>query len=172
MDLKLNERKLEANKKYDNLRLNLANNYRDLIPDIDNHIYGYQNPDFDFRFLARDYSLIMNNKRFNDLSKIILDIRNNNTPTSAYSNSISNTDNKFSNETKKMCKLLLAKGWTNNEVAYELEKVYGSGAILYYKGIEPEPTLSTYFYRFCFKIISFYGFYKFIRFTFKKIRKI
>jgi hypothetical protein len=171
MDLKLNERKWEADKKHDDIRADIANNYRDLIPDIDRHIYGYLTPDFDYKFLSTEYSIKMNNERYNSLSKILLDIRNNTTPTSAYSNSISNTDNKFSNETKKMLKTLLSKGWTNNEIAYEMEKVYGSGAVLYYIGLEPEPTISTYFFRFCFKIFNLYGLYRLSLLGLKKFRK-
>jgi len=112
-------------------RKEILSNYKDFMPDIEDNIYKRNNKKFDFSFFYYNYIKADIESRFNDLAKITIDIRNNTKPTTFYSNSISKTDNKLSNETKRMIKRLLAKGWTNNEIAYEMEKIYGSGTITY-----------------------------------------
>ncbi len=112
-------------------RQEIISNYKDYMPDIEDVIYERKNKKFDFSFFYANYIKADIESRFNDLAKITIDIRNNTKPTTFYSNSISKTDNKLSNETKKIIKRLLAKGWTNNEIAYEIEKIYGSGSITY-----------------------------------------
>lgn len=144
MEIKLGEReKINPNHK-EFMRKEVMENYKELMPDIEDVIYSRQKKKFDYSFLYYNYLKTDIEKRFNELAKITIDIRNNTKPTTFYSNSISKTDNKFSNETKRMIKHLLAKGWSNNEIAYEMEKIYGSGSITYNSGLVDD-TKRSYF---------------------------
>jgi len=131
MEIKYGDRSDIDSVNIENRRNEIIENYKIFMPDIEDHVYGRRNKKLDFSFLYHNHVKSSIETRFNELSKITIDIRNNTKPTTFYSNSISKTDNRFSNETKKMIKHLLAKGWTNNEIAYEMEKIYGSGSITY-----------------------------------------
>ena len=68
--------------------------------------------------------------KYKAVAQSVVDIRNNSDPVSEDSNTVDKTDNKFSNETKKMIKILLSKGWSAEEIALEMERIYGSGSIV------------------------------------------
>jgi uncharacterized protein (UPF0305 family) len=138
----------------------IIDNYKEFIPDIEDYIYERKNPKFDYRFLSRKYKEERLQKRYNELSNIIVDIRNNTSATNYYSNSINKTDNRFSNETKKMVRHLLSKGWSNNEIAYEMEKIYGTGVVSYYTGLEKEPTVGSILFYSGLKLFSIYLAYR------------
>jgi hypothetical protein len=135
MEIKYGDRSDIDSVNMEKRRKEIVDNYKHFMPDIEDHIYGRRNKKLDFSFLYHNHVKSSIETRFNELAKITIDIRNNTKPTTFYSNSISKTDNRFSNETKKMIKHLLAKGWTNNEIAYEMEKIYGSGSITYNSGL-------------------------------------
>ena len=160
MEIKVGERVVSDLENNENRRRYIIEKYKEYIPDIEDHVYSNRKPKFDFGFIAKEDRSKRILHRFNELSNIIVDIRNNTTATNYYSNSINKTDNKYSNETKKMVKHLLSKGWTNNEIAYEIEKVYGSGAITYYYGLEPEPTISSILAYSAFKLFYTYFCYR------------
>lgn len=110
-------------------RLSIIEDYRKLIADIDNYVYERRTPKFDYKELYSDYKLSKMKADYNTLIRMIADIRNNETVVSAESNTLFNTDNKYSNETKRMIKHLLSKGWSVDEICYETEKIYGAGRI-------------------------------------------
>src|SRR5690349_14664598 len=100
----------EINFNSEKKRKEIIKNYKDLIPDIENYIYSKKTPTFDYKFLYREHKNKNTQQKYINLSRMIADIRNNTEPTSDLSNTIIKTDNKFSNETKKLVKHLLAKG--------------------------------------------------------------
>jgi hypothetical protein len=125
---------MESKTKYienEERRKYIIDNYKELIPDIEDYVLGRRNENkrHDYRYLYYDVKQNLFNQRYAVLASTLVDIRNNTDPVSPESNTIVKTDNKFSNETKKMVKMLLAKGWTVNEIIYEMEKVYGSGIV-------------------------------------------
>ena len=148
----------------------IIDNYKDLIPDIEQYIYERKNPNFDYSFLSNNLKVQNVQRRYADLSNIIVDIRNNTAATNFYSNSINKTDNKYSNETKKLVKHLLGKGWSNNEIAYEIEKIYGSGSITWHKTLEKEPTVSSIFAKNLLKVSCAYLTYKIGKSMIKKLK--
>lgn len=111
----------------DKRREYIINNYKHLIPDINDYVYERKNNVFDYRFLNRSFKEKEINNHYSDLAKVVVDIRNNVEPTGPESNTIYKTDNKFSNETKVLIKHLLSKGWRKQDVITELEKIYGGG---------------------------------------------
>jgi len=154
------ERKVNNTNENEERRQYIIDNYNEFIPDIQEYIYERNYPKFDYRFLSKKYKEERLQKRYNELSNIIVDIRNNTSATNYYSNSINKTDNRFSNETKKIVRHLLSKGWSNNEIAFELEKVYGTGVISYYIGLEKEPTVGSILFYSSLKLLGIYMSYR------------
>jgi hypothetical protein len=148
----------------------IIDNYKNLIPDIEQYIYERKNPNFDYSFLSNNLKEKNIQRRYADLANIIVDIRNNTAATNYYSNSINKTDNKYSNETKKLVKHLLSKGWSNNEIAYEIEKIYGSGSITWHKTLEKEQTVSSIFAMNLLKVSCAYLTYKLGKSMIKKFK--
>jgi hypothetical protein len=120
-------------------RRELIENYREFMPDIEDRVYSRQKVGSDFSSLYAEYRLKYLKVKFMDLSRCIIDIRNNSDVTSYDSNTVCKTDNKYSNETKKMIKILLSKGFNTNQTLYELEKVYGSGILTQQECLEERP---------------------------------
>jgi hypothetical protein len=143
MEIKLGDRTTTPKENEEKRRL-IVENYKEFMPDIENVIYGRRNENKvpDYSFLYRDFKNVIVQQKFNDLANVIVDIRNNTKPTTYYSNSISKSDNRLSNETKRMVKHLLAKGWSETEVAYEIEKIFGSGTVTYYGPLTNETKFS------------------------------
>lgn len=164
----MENRVLETNA--DEKRQYIIDNYKDLIPDIEEYIYDRKNPKFDYSFLSNNMKETNIQRRYADLANIIVDVRNNTAATNFYSNSINKTDNKYSNETKKLVKLLLGKGWSNNEIAYEIEKIYGSGSITWHKTLEKEQTITSIFAKNLLKVSCAFLTYKFGKSMIKKIK--
>jgi hypothetical protein len=113
----------------DEKRQFIIDNYKELIPDMDKYVNERKNPIFDFKILYQNHKLKKMKSDYNKIIRMIADIRNNEPMISAESNTLFNTDNKYSNECKRYIKNLLAKGWNINEVTAEIEKVYGAGRI-------------------------------------------
>jgi len=162
----INERNTTCNSENYNRRNYIINNYKEFIPDIEKYIYEKSNRNFDYTDIGHEYKRKIISEKFNVLSNIVVDIRNNTSPTTYYSNSISRTDNKYSNETKNMVKGLLAKGWSNNEVAYELEKIYGTGIISYNDGLVDDTPYSSKITIISLKIMFLYIGYRMWKFMF------
>jgi hypothetical protein len=123
--------------------------YQDLIPDIRNYAAKKEKGQIDLSFLGKEIREEIISSRVRRLFFSIVDIRNNNSPTSLESNSIIKTDNKFSNETKKMVKILLSKGISNMDIGYEMSNIYGSSTICNRIYKEKIPFLDKIKYGFC-----------------------
>ncbi len=146
----------------------IIENYKEFIPDIESKIYEKQSGRFDYSLFCHEYKNKIITAKFNQISQIIIDIRNNTTPSTYYSNSISKTDNKFSNETKLLIRALLAKGWTNNQIAYEMEKVYGHGVVSYHTGLIDDTPWSSMLVLYAVKFTSAYLLFRTTRFLYYK----
>ncbi len=168
MEIKLGERENIDIQQKEMRRKELIENYKEFMPDIEDFIYSGRRKKFDFSFLYYNFVKSDIERRFNELAKITIDIRNNTKPTTFYSNSISKTDNKLSNETKMMIKHLLAKGWTNNEIAYEMEKIYGSGSITYNSGLVDDTKRS--YFGIALNIFQIFMVYKFGKYFLFRIK--
>ena len=123
--------------------------YQDLIPDIRNFADRKEKGQIDLSFLGKEIRDNMTSLRVRNLFFSIVDIRNNNSPTSTESNSIVKTDNKFSNETKKLVRTLLSKGLSNMEIGYEITNIYGSSAICSKMYHEKVPLIDKLKHNFC-----------------------
>lgn len=146
-------------------RQNIIENYKNLIPDIEDFIYSKRNNMFNFDEYVEKIKSHLRIKRNRDLIQSIVDLRNNNDATTVDSNTLFQTDNKYSNEMKKMVKILTSKGYNYNEVVYEFEKIFGSGIITTTEFIEVHPR-NERFINFCINL-SFLGF---MFFGFRKIK--
>jgi len=104
-------------------------NYKFHLPFIQDFIYYPTKRNHKFSFLTDQLRDIDNIENSFKLFKTIVDIRNNNEPTSPESNCLMKSDNKFSNEMKNHISVLVRKGWRYNEVVYEIERIYGSGIL-------------------------------------------
>lgn len=104
-------------------------NYQDFIPDIKEYCEYKSKGKVDYSFINKEKRehIISNNIR--NLFFSVVDIRNNNSPTSTESNAIVKTDNKFSNETKRHVRNLLTKNLTPNQIGYEMINLYGYSAM-------------------------------------------
>jgi hypothetical protein len=74
--------------------------------------------------------------RYQRLSFTIIDIRNNSDPITSESNTIIKSDNTYSNETKKLVKVLISKNWTYDEIAFEMERICRMGTITRFEYFE------------------------------------
>jgi hypothetical protein len=111
------------------IRKYIIENYKDQIPDIENHIYHRRDKVADFSHIVNSAQVNPIFETYKNLVFSIIDIRNNSDPISPESNTIIKSDNNFANETKAMVKILLAKGWNYDDVAFEMERIYGQGII-------------------------------------------
>lgn len=123
-------------------------NYEELIPDIKEFCEYKSKGKVDYSFINKEKreNRISNNLR--NLFFSIVDIRNNNSPTSTESNAIVKTDNKFSNETKRHVRYLLSKNLTTNQIGYEMINLYGYSAMcstLYQENIPIKDLIKYYF---------------------------
>lgn len=140
--------------------------YKDIVPDIKEFSEFKLKGHVDFKFIRKDIRDNLISQRIRRLFFSIVDIRNNNSPTSIESNVIIKTDNKFSNETKKNVRTLISKGLTNNDIGYEMIYLYGYSSLsssIYQENVQIKDTFKNYLcwtseasfvllaLRFCFK---------------------
>lgn len=156
----LSQRQTSPAEKNEIRRKYIVDNYQEYIPDIDNFINERKRGYYDYSMYAKEFKKKILQDKFNSLSAIVVDIRNNTSPTTYYSNSINKTDNRYSNETKKLVKHLLAKGWSNNEIAYEMEKIYGSGIVSYHSGLVDDTPITHKMVYYAFNILGYCMLYK------------
>ena len=99
----------------------------------------------------------------------ICDIRNNNAPVSDSSNTIKNSDNKYSNELKSSIKKMIALGYNYDQVVFELDKIYGTGILTtnkYFENKYHKENYACYLFFYSFMAVNFgicYKLYKFIK---------
>jgi hypothetical protein len=157
----------------ENIRKYIVDNYIDQIPDIEYHIYQRRDKRIDFSFLGMDSNINPIYTRYQNLVFTIIDIRNNSDPVSPESNTIIKSDNNYANETKRMVKVLLAKGWSYDEVAFEMERIYGQGIISRNGLFELNP-IKEYLICATYLTISGYLFYRvskpIIRFLYRRVK--
>jgi len=170
-DLSLSKNKMQS--KYDNKneRDELIENYKDIIPDIKEYCEFKAKGKVNFNFINKDIKESLISNRIRKLFFSIVDIRNNNSPTSTESNAIVKTDNKFSNETKKYVRILLSKGLTANEIGYDMINLYGYSALCSTMYQENIPIIDICKYSFC--LLSEAAFILLgLQFTVKKMIKL
>ena len=126
----------------------IIDNYSDMIPDLRDYIEFKQKGLVNFNFINKEIREELISNRVKNLYFSIIDIRNNNSPTSIESNTIIKTDNKFSNETKRLVKTLVSKGISTNEIGYEMNYLYGNSTICSKKYQENIPTKDVFKYGF------------------------
>lgn len=141
--------KMNAKNNHFNEREEMIENYKDIIPDIKEYCEFKSKRKVDFNFINKDVKESIISNRIRKLFFSIVDIRNNNSPTSTESNAIIKTDNKFSNETKKYVRILLSKGLSTNEIGFEMINLYGYSAICSTIYQENVPIKDVFKYSFC-----------------------
>jgi len=151
-----------------NDRDELIDNYKEIIPDIKEYCEFKGKGKVNFNFINKDIKEGLVSDRIRKLFFSIVDIRNNNSPTSTESNSIVKTDNKYSNETKKYVRILLSKGLSSNEIGYEMINLYGYSALCSTIYQENVPVRDTCKYTFCLLCEAGFIFFS-LKFTVKKL---
>lgn len=151
-----------------NDREELIENYKEIIPDIKEYCEFKAKGKVNFNFINKEIKESLTSNRIRKLFFSIVDIRNNNSPTSTESNAIVKTDNKFSNETKKHVRTLLSKGLTSNEIGYEMTNLYGYSALCSTMYQENVPVIDIFKYSFCLLSEAALIFFS-LKFTVKKM---
>jgi hypothetical protein len=159
-----------SNETNENLRKYIIENYKDLIPDIEQHIYKKKTKQFNYAHIGREHIQKIRDMRYQRLVTTVVDIRNNADPVSPESNTIIKSDNNYSNETKRLIKILVSKGWSYDEIAFEMERIYGMGSIArieYFDHVD----YRQYIYLSVFMGIGIFAAYRLIRPVYSYIRK-
>jgi hypothetical protein len=157
----------ETNEK---LRKFIIENYKENIPDIEQHIYRKKYKQMDYSGLSKQMLQKVFDIRYQRVISTVIDIRNNSDPISPESNTIIKSDNTYSNETKRMIKVLIAKGWTYDEIAFEMERIYGMGTIAKFEYFE-NVRYREYLILFLFSGIGLYFTYRLIRPGYRYFKK-
>ena len=151
-----------------NPREELIASYGEIIPDIREYCEFKSKGNVDFKFMNKEIKESLMSNRIRTLFFSIVDIRNNNSPTSTESNAIIKTDNKFSNEIKKHVRTIVSKGLTSNEVGYEMIYLYGYSALCSSTYQENVPIKDTVKNSFCLLTEACFVFLS-AKFTIKKL---
>lgn len=152
-------------------RNKVIEDYKFHLPNIQEFIYFQRNRSHKFAFLTDQIRELKNAENNFKLFKTIVDIRNNNEPTSPESNCIMKSDNKFSNELKNQISILTRKGWGYNDVVYEIERIYGSGILSSTEYFE-KPNFHEYLVNYALILLGSLISVKFLLFSLRKSKKL
>jgi hypothetical protein len=126
--------KEEQNRK----RQNVIEYYQEFLPHIKDYINWVNITPGPVPLLAQiirqnDHQII-----YKVFSQTMLDFRFHKGPVEVSALSLYQTDNHTNNEIKNIARNLIRKGWKYKDVAFELERIYGSGVILNMDGFDFE----------------------------------
>jgi hypothetical protein len=152
------------------IRKYIIDNYKPHIPDIEQHVNKNKTKQINFNYLGDELIQGVVSTRYQRLLYTIIDVRNNSDPIAPESNTIIKSDNNYANETKRMVRILISKGWSYDEIAFEMERIYGMGTIarfVYFDNVR----YREYVYLALFIGISGFSAYRLIKPVYKFIRK-
>jgi len=99
----------------------------------------------DYSYIGKSFLLRNKDITFKNFIYSVNDIRNNIAPVSDTSNTIKNSDNRYSNELKSIGKRLIHKGYSYDDIIFELDKIYGNGIVTSNKYFEKDYKFQTNF---------------------------